>query len=398
MAGPLPIGEKWPQTNLLRPQKQPSDTFHAYVHVPFCTVRCGYCDFNTYTQQEMPGVAMADFHTALIDEIKFSKQVLTQSELDQPQLSSIFFGGGTPSLFSAEQVRLILQQLRSEFGLTADCEVTLEANPESTTKHLLEGLREAGVNRISVGVQSYDQQVLEVLDRQHNAQLIEQAVKSAKELGFSTSVDLIFGAPGETLQSWKETVERALELETDHVSAYSLIVEEGTKLARRISKGELAAVDEDLNADKYSWAAEMFQQAGLEWYEISNFGKVAKHNLAYWQSKNWWGFGPGAHSHIDGNRFWNQKHPARYQQALAEGSPAAGIEKLSQRQQLEEELMLGLRTKFGISRALPKQLAIDPEKIARQIAAGTLSLVGERIVPTESGRLLIDRLVVDFLQ
>lgn len=341
---------------------------------------------------------MADFHTALIDEIRFAKQVLTESELPQPKLSSVFFGGGTPSLFSAEQINLIMKQLKAEFGLAADCEVTLEANPESTTKDLLAGLRDAGVNRISIGVQSYDQQVLQVLDRQHDAHLIEKAVQSAKELGFATSVDLIFGAPGETIESWRETVEKALALETDHVSAYSLIVEEGTKLARRISKGELSAVDEDLNADKYSWAAEQFKQAGLEWYEISNFGQVAKHNLAYWQSKNWWGFGPGAHSHIDGNRFWNQKHPARYQQALAMGSPAAGVEMLTQRQQLEEELMLGLRTKFGISRALPRELGIDSEKIARQLAVGTLSLAGDRLVPTEAGRLLIDRLVVDFLQ
>lgn len=398
MAGPLPVGEKWPQSNLLSPQKSPSDSFHAYVHVPFCTVRCGYCDFNTYTQQEMPGVAMADFHLALIDEIRFAKQSLSDSGLAQPALSSIFFGGGTPSLFSANQVNLIIRELEEAFGLAADCEVTLEANPESTSAELLGGLREAGVNRISIGVQSYDEQVLSVLDRQHNAELIEAAAGNAKALDFQTSVDLIFGAPGESLESWQRTVQRALALETNHISAYSLIVEEGTKLARKISRGELGTVDEDLNADKYIWAAEQFKLAGLGWYEVSNFGEIAKHNLAYWQSKNWWGFGPGAHSHIDGNRFWNQKHPARYQQALQLGSPAAGIEKLTKRQQLEEELMLGLRTKFGVPRQLPKELGIEPKKIAEQLASGTLSLAEDRIVPTEAGRLLIDRLVVDFLQ
>lgn len=398
MAGPLPVGEKWPQSNLLSPQKSPSDSFHAYVHVPFCTVRCGYCDFNTYTQQEMPGVAMADFHLALIDEIRFAKQSLNDSGLPQPALSSIFFGGGTPSLFSADQVNLIIRELEEAFGLAADCEVTLEANPESTSAELLGGLREAGVNRISIGVQSYDEQVLSVLDRQHNAELIEAAVGNAKALDFQTSVDLIFGAPGESFESWQRTVQRALALETNHISAYSLIVEEGTKLARKISREELGTVDEDLNADKYIWAAEQFKLAGLGWYEVSNFGEIAKHNLAYWQSKNWWGFGPGAHSHIDGNRFWNQKHPARYQQALQLGSPAAGIEKLTKRQQLEEELMLGLRTKFGVPRQLPKELGIEPKKIAEQLALGTLSLAEDRIVPTEAGRLLIDRLVVDFLQ
>lgn len=398
MVGPLPIAGKWPENNQLRPQRPASDTFHAYVHVPFCTVRCGYCDFNTYTQQETPGVEMANFHLALMQEISFAKTVLAVSSLPQPKLSSIFFGGGTPSLFRGEQINLILQQLRMDFGLAAECEVTLEANPESTSRELLVELSKAGVNRISVGVQSYDPFVLEVLDRQHNAELIESAVSTAKELGFSTSVDLIFGAPGESFESWKKTVQQAIALETDHISAYSLIVEPGTKLARRIKTGELSAVDEDLNADKYLWAAEEFKRAGLPWYEISNFGEVAQHNQAYWQSKNWWGFGPGAHSHLDGNRYWNQKHPGRYQQALSAGSPVAGLEVLSQRQMLEEELMLGLRTKFGISRQLPKQLGIAPEKVARQLAVGTLLLEADRIVPTDAGRLLIDRLVVDFLQ
>jgi oxygen-independent coproporphyrinogen-3 oxidase len=346
----------------------------------------------------MPGVAIADFHQVLIDEIRYAKNILTKSDLPQPQLSSVFFGGGTPSLFSAEQIRLIMDQLKEDFGLLPDCEVSLEANPESTSMELLVGLREAGVNRVSVGVQSFDQSVLEVLDRQHNAQSIQSAVKWAKDLGFTTSVDLIFGAPGESFESWKNTVEQALALQTQHISAYSLIVEDGTKLARRISRGELASVDEDLNADKYLWAAEQFSRAGLNWYEISNFGQLAQHNLAYWQSKNWWGFGPGAHSHVAGNRFWNQKHPARYQQALKEGSPAAGIELLTKRQQLEEQLMLGLRNRFGISRELPKELGIDPQKIARQLAVGTLSLQQDRIVPTDAGRLLIDRLVVDFLR
>lgn len=398
MAGPLPTGEKWPESNLLRPQRSPSDTFHAYVHVPFCTVRCGYCDFNTYTQQEMPGVAMADFHKHLMEEIRFSRKVLEGSNLSQPPLSSIFFGGGTPSLFSPEQISSILQELRDCFGFEADCEITLEANPESTTKAGLTGLRAAGVNRISVGVQSFDSVVLRVLDRQHDSELVRSAVESAKELGFRTSIDLIFGAPGESLDSWKVTVSKALELETNHISAYSLIVEPGTKLARKISRGELAEVDEDLNADKYEWSAGEFAAAGLDWYEVSNFGEIAKHNLAYWQSKNWWGYGPGAHSHIDGNRFWNQKHPARYQQALEVGSPAVGIEMLSERQQLEEQLMLGLRTKFGVPRQLPSQLGVNPNKIANQLAAGTLTLREDRLLPTAAGRLLIDRLVVDFLQ
>jgi oxygen-independent coproporphyrinogen-3 oxidase len=193
-------------------------------------------------------------------------------------------------------------------------------------------------------------------------------------------------------------VKRALELQTDHISSYSLIVEEGTKLARQIARGALPQTNEDVNAEMYEFAAGQFESAGLSWYEVSNFGEVAKHNLAYWQSQDWWGYGPGAHSHIGGNRFWNTKHPARYVEQLNAGSPAAGIEHLSSRQMLEEELMLGLRTRFGVERSLLSRLQIPAQKVASQLSAGTLSLQGDRVVPTESGRLLIDRLVVDFLQ
>lgn len=397
MAGPLPLGDKWPANNLLTSRRD-ANTFHAYVHIPFCTVRCGYCDFNTYTQQEIAGVPMLDFHLPLIQEIEFSRKVLGESKISSKKLSSVFFGGGTPSLFSSEQIRMMLQALKDNFGLASDCEITLEANPESASEEFLGGIREAGVNRVSVGVQSFDTEVLKVLDRQHSIENIKKTISKAKEFGFSVSVDLIYGSPLESLSSWQETVDRALELDTDHISSYSLIVEEGTKLARQIARGELPPTNEDLNAEKYEWAAERYEQAGLDWYEVSNFGEIAKHNLAYWQSQNWWGFGPGAHSHIGGNRFWNTKHPARYVQQLGEGSPAAGIETLSLRQMQEEELMLGLRTKFGVDRNLLSELEIPSEKVANQLAAGTLSLAGQRVVPTKNGRLLVDRLVVDFLQ
>lgn len=398
MAGPLPLGEKWPENNQLEPQLFRDSSFHAYVHVPFCTVRCGYCDFNTYTQQEMPAVSLSTFHVPLIEEIRLSYEVLANSSLPQAPLSSVFFGGGTPSLFSAEQTAQILHELFEKFGRTEDCEITLEANPESTSPELLENLRSAGVNRISFGVQSFDEQVLKVLDRQHNPYSVSPIVLKAKELGFTTSVDLIYGAPFEDMDSWKRTVEKALELGTSHISSYSLIVEEGTKLARQIKRGDLPEVDEDLNAEKYELAAKAFGEAGLGWYEVSNFGVEAKHNLAYWQSQNWWGYGPGAHSHISGNRFWNLKHPARYAEQLKNGPAAAGIEKLTERQMLEEQLMLGLRTKYGVERALLAKLGVDSARVAEQIGQGNLTLVGDRVVSTDRGRLLIDRLVVDFLQ
>ena len=397
MAGPLPLGDKWPSNNLLTSRRD-ANTFHAYVHIPYCTVRCGYCDFNTYTQQEIAGVSLLDFHLSLIQEIEFSRKVLGESNISSKKLSSVFFGGGTPSLFSSEQIRMILQVLRGNFGMEPDCEVTLEANPESASEEFLGGIREAGVNRVSIGVQSFDTEVLKVLDRQHSIENVKKTISKAKDFGFSVSIDLIYGSPLESLSSWQETVDRALELGTNHISSYSLIVEEGTKLARQIAKGELPPTNEDLNAEKYEWAADRYEQAGLEWYEVSNFGEIAKHNLAYWQSQNWWGFGPGAHSHIGGNRFWNTKHPARYVEQLGRGSPAAGIETLSRRQMQEEELMLGLRTKFGVDRSLLSALEIPAEKVANQLAEGTLTFAGQRVLPTKSGRLLVDRLVVDFLQ
>lgn len=397
MAGPLPIGDKWPEDNLLASRRD-SYTFHAYIHIPYCTVRCGYCDFNTYTQQEIAGVSMQQFHLPLVQEIQFSRNVLSQSNIAAKKLSSIFFGGGTPSLFSSEQIHAILQALTENYELASECEITLEANPESASDEFLDGIKRAGVNRVSVGVQSFDPEVLRVLDRQHSIENVKRVVSKAKELGFTVSIDLIYGSPLEDLSSWQETVQQAIDLGTDHISSYSLIVEDGTKLSRMIARGDLPQTSEDLNAEKYEYAAEKYEEAGLAWYEVSNFGKVAKHNLAYWQSQDWWGFGPGAHSHISGNRFWNTKHPARYVEQLSQGSPAAGIETLSSRQMLEEELMLGLRTRFGVQRQLLSELGVSAEKVASQIAAGTLSLDGQKVVPTKSGRLLVDRLVVDFLQ
>lgn len=396
MAGPLPLGEPWPKNNRL--DFQPGEkTFHAYLHIPFCEIRCGYCDFNTYTAEELGGISRAEFHKPLLREIGFSKKVFELSSVKPGPLSSIFFGGGTPSLFAATQISELIQSLGETFGISEDCEITLEANPESTSEGLLDGLKAAGVNRLSFGVQSFDQAVLDVLDRRHRPDLVPKVVEAAKQWGFRTSIDLIYGSPGESLASWGESVAQAIALGTEHISAYSLIVEPGTALARRISKGELQGVDEDLNAQKYELATQFFTSAGLTNYETSNFGQPSVHNLAYWTSQNWWGYGPGAHSHLAGNRFWNHKHPAKYSQLVESSSPAAGIERLTPRQVLEEELMLGLRLSSGVRKELFRELEVDSELVAKQIASGVLTLDGDRIVATEAGRLIVDRLVVDFL-
>lgn len=394
--GTLPEGNPWPSSNTLVSLREP-DSFHAYVHIPFCEVRCGYCDFNTYTASELGDVSRLEFDSALNHEIEFASKVLNASGITTPKLSSIFFGGGTPSLMTGEQIERILGQLRLKFGVAADAEVTLEANPESTSTQLLEKLVSAGVNRISFGAQSFDPDVLSVLDRTHRPELLLPLVTKAKELGLRTSIDLIYGAPGESIDSWAATLESAISLGTEHVSAYSLIVEDGTKLASKIRRGLLPDVDEDLNALKHALADQMFEAAGLSWYEVSNWGNPSVHNQAYWSSKNWWGFGPGAHSHINGNRFWNRKHPAAYQQALQTGSPAIGHEEIDDLTHLTERIMLQLRTSHGLDRSVISSAGVSAAVVARYLAEGKLSMEGNRIQVTKQGRLLVDGIALDLV-
>lgn len=394
--GALPEGAPWPESNRLESFRQP-DSFHAYVHIPFCEVRCGYCDFNTYTQSELGEVKRSEFHLPLIQEMNWARNTIDTSGIHLPKLSSIFFGGGTPSLMQTDQIAALLAQLSQNFGIEPNAEITLEANPESTSQELLEGLREAGVNRISFGAQSFDPKVLRVLDRTHRPELLHPLVRAAKELGFRTSVDLIYGAPEESLESWHQTLEQAIWLETEHVSAYSLIVEEGTKLAAQIRRGNFPDTDEDLNASKHQLASELLEAAGLDWYEVSNWGNPSIHNMAYWQSKNWWGFGPGAHSHINGNRFWNRKHPLAYQRALEVGSPAMGFETIDDQTHLVEAIMLRLRTKQGLPRVMLGELGASAESVARYLADGLLTLRADMVVVTQKGRLLVDGIALELV-
>jgi oxygen-independent coproporphyrinogen-3 oxidase len=398
LAASLPIGLKWPSDNRLKVDTSTTSSFHAYVHIPFCAVRCGYCDFNTYVSTELRGVSQSDFHLPLIKEVKLSGELLSLWQMPKRKLSTIFFGGGTPSMFESSQIAAILQALDSQFGFDPEIEITLEANPEGLDLEKLKGLLAAGVNRISLGVQSFDQQVLEVLDRVHSTEKVISAVREAKNLGFRVSVDLIYGAPGESIESWESTLQQALQLGVEHISAYSLIVEDGTAIARKIARGELAEVDEDLNADKYLLTEKLLGEAGLANYEVSNWGSPSRHNQAYWESQDWWGYGPGAHSHISGARFWNQKHPASYATALGDGSPAQGVEYLDPRTQLEEKLLLMLRTDRGVSSSLLRELGVPNELVANAIANGLLQLgAAGQLRATLNGRLLVDGLVLDFL-
>lgn len=409
MASQLPIADPAPADGLLPQQSidgAEQRSLHAYLHIPFCRVRCGYCDFNTYTASELDGVSQASFADVLISEIEFSRAALEASGVQARKFSTVFFGGGTPTQLPAADLVRIFDSLRRNFGITNDCEVTTEANPDNVNEDYLRELREGGFTRISFGMQSTVLSVLKTLEREHNPANVSSSVAAAKRVGLSTSVDLIYGAPNETYEQWRASVEAAIELDPDHISAYSLIVEEGTKLARQIAKGELPEPDEELQADKYELADDLFGEAGYHWYEVSNWAKSSKqqsrHNLAYWQSNDWWGYGPGAHSHIGGVRWWNVKHPAPYAEKLRSGiSPALGRETLDERTRLEERILLEIRISDGLEISVIKQLSAEAAKlipgfISDGLIDGSAAIAG-KVILTLRGRLLADSLVRQFL-
>jgi putative oxygen-independent coproporphyrinogen III oxidase len=405
LAAPLPLGDKPPESGLFSPAEiigSESRSFHAYVHIPFCTVKCGYCDFNTYTSNELGTLKQSDFAATLISEINLSAKILQQSNVAPRKLKTVFFGGGTPSLLPAADLVAILDELESKFGFQSDAEITFEANPDSVTRQSLSALRDAGFTRVSIGMQSAVPDVLKTLERTHNPENVAIALDIAKSLGFRTSLDLIFGAPGESLSQWEDTIAQVIELDPGHLSAYSLIVEPGTKLARQISSGELAEVDEDLQADKYEIADKLLSEAGYSWYEISNWSKTpelkSNHNLAYWSGQDWWGYGPGAHSHLGSVRWWNHKHPLSYANLLEKGiSPAAGREQLDTETAALERILLESRTSEGMSIEQIKILQPGSElAISKLIADGLIegpeAIVGKLLL-TLKGRLLADAVV-----
>ena len=389
-------------------------TFHVYVHIPFCRVRCGYCDFNTYTATELRGSSQAGFASVLQREIAFAKTELeTQGFAPLRPATSVFFGGGTPTQLPASDLATILQDLRNTFGFASDAEITTEANPDNVDIEYLSALQKSGFTRVSFGMQSAVAEVLATLERSHQPANVPAALAAAKKVGLQNSVDLIYGAPGETLQQWRTSLEAAIEMQPDHISAYSLIVEPGTKLARQIARGELPEPDEDLQADKYELADELLSAAGYQWYEVSNWSRSVEtrsvHNLAYWRSQDWWGFGPGAHSHIGETRWWNAKHPAAYQKALSASdldqtlvnSPAVGSERIDSKTRWIEQLLLEARIADGLSIADVKVANSEANRVISQLIAdklidAALALRG-RIVLTLQGRLLADYVVRELL-
>jgi oxygen-independent coproporphyrinogen-3 oxidase len=376
--------------------------FGLYVHVPFCAVRCGYCDFNTYTAEELgpasvPGASRSTYADAAVAEVRRIRGVL--GELDV-RADTVFLGGGTPTLLPPEDLVAVLAAARDELGLAPDVEVTTEANPDSVTPEGLARLREGGFTRVSFGMQSQVRHVLAVLDRTHDPERVPRAVEWAREAGLQVSLDLIYGTPGESVADWETSLRAALDCGPDHVSAYSLIVEDGTALARRVRRGELPMPEEDDLADKYELADHHLRAAGLEWYEVSNWSSGpdtrCRHNLLYWTGADWWGVGPGAHSHVGGVRWWNVKHPAAYAERLASGvSPALAREVLSPEDRRVERVLLELRLRDGLPLDVLDQAG--REAVPDQVAAGLVRVAGDRLVLTDRGRLLADGVVRDLL-
>jgi putative oxygen-independent coproporphyrinogen III oxidase len=370
-------------------------SFGVYVHVPFCAARCGYCDFNTYTASELAGSGASPdgWFTAVRRELELARSTVGPRPVD-----TVFVGGGTPSLLGAALLGDVLAAVRDTFGLAPGAEVTTESNPESTSPAFFEGLVEAGFTRVSLGMQSAAPHVLRVLDRRHTPGRAVAAAREARAAGLDhVNLDLIYATPGETDDDLRASLDAVLEAGVDHVSAYSLIVEDGTALARRVSRGELPAPDDDVAAARYEIIDDRLSAAGLTWYEVSNWAASSsaecRHNLGYWLDGDWWGLGPGAHSHLAGQRWWNVKHPARYASLLAEGAaPEAGREVLTPADQHIERVMLRLRLASGLPLSL-----VPPAAVHRAEADGLLEVADGHAVLTRRGRLLADGVVQSLL-
>ncbi len=361
-----------------------------YIHVPYCVTRCGYCDFNTYTPKEVD-VATRDYANAAIREIEVAASLWNSAEVD-----TVFFGGGTPTMLESDDLIRILKAVRDTFGLAGNAEVTVEANPDSVDEEKLVRLVAGGFNRISFGVQSLSPNVLSVLDRTHTPGRAISAIADAYSAGFqNVSADIIYATPGETDDDLRRTLDGVLDSGIDHLSAYSLIVEPGTRLAAQVKRGEIPEVDDDVAAARYALVDAYAQAHGMSWYEVSNWsrpGAECRHNLGYWQGGEWWAIGPGAHGYSGRVRWWNVKHPAAYLDRIAEaGTSVGGFEEIDDEAQRLERVMLEMRVRDGvpISRLADSAVAALPNLVAN----GWVVQEMDRIVLTDSGRLFADAVV-----
>jgi oxygen-independent coproporphyrinogen-3 oxidase len=374
----------------------PGRPFGVYVHVPFCATRCGYCDFNTYTPAELGGANPDGWLAALRLELARAAAALGAT----PQVQTVFVGGGTPSLLGVAGLSAVLDALRDNFTLAPDAEVTTESNPESTSARFFAGLRSAGYTRISLGMQSTAAHVLATLDRAHSPGRALDAAREARAEGFEhVNLDLIYGTPGESDDDLMRSADAAIQVGVDHVSAYALIVEDGTALARRVRRGELPAPDDDVLARRYELLDRRLSDAGFGWYEVSNWARPdgeCRHNIGYWNGGQWWGAGPGAHGYVGATRWWNVKHPSAYAAALQDGGlPVADYELLDTATTHIEDVMLRMRLRTGLPVAVLS--APEQERARRAVSDGLLATDDETLVLTDRGRLLADAVVRDVL-
>lgn len=436
--------------------------FELYIHVPFCTKRCGYCDFNTYTAVDMGGGASRSNYVNLaIAEMRTVYAWQQSHGIDEPPLSSIFFGGGTPTILPAQDLIRIVREAEHLWGLSADAEVTTEANPDTVDERYLAQLVEGGFSRVSFGMQSAVPHVLQTLDRTHTPENVTTNVRAAQRQGLRCSVDLIYGTPGESIDDWRASVMQALNLGIQHISAYALTLEPTTKMGRQVRAGKIAEPDDDDEAEKYELVDTLVTDAGLQWYEISNWavpGQESRHNIGYWRNIDWAGIGPGAHSHynrvllnediirknrsieqaawrstqqLEGNhstdekqagtehalasigcnqsaaigvapvRAWDMSHPRQWAQAVQAGHmPWGGGETITDRENIEETVMLGLRLRKGLPLKHLNEVTgrvWSPADFKRGIEGSLAVVSNERIVATRRGRLLNDDLISQVL-
>lgn len=393
-------------------------TFEVYVHVPFCLRRCGYCDFNTYTATDMgAGASRGNYANMVVREMRLVRDWQREHGIDEPAASTVFFGGGTPTVLRAADLVKMLDAIRELWGIADDAEITTEANPDTVDADYVKELADGGFNRISFGMQSAVPSVLKTLDRTHTPANVAVGVEAANAAGMRSSVDLIYGAPGESLDDWRTSVSTAIDLGVNHISAYALTIAPHTKMGRRIAAGTLPTPDDDDEANKYEIADDLLSAAGLEWYEISNWarpGYESRHNLGYWRNVDWAGLGPGAHSHYNrcladssgetgettssplGLRSWDIAHPKLWGQSIIDGKvPWDGSERISHEEHLEETIMLGLRLRGGLDLALLGD-TVDMTRIRPMENEGLITIHGGRVVPTRTGRLLNDTVIERF--
>ncbi len=394
--------------------------FEVYIHVPFCMRRCGYCDFNTYTAIDMgAGASRGNYANMVIREMSIVRDWQIAHGIDEPEAATVFFGGGTPTILKASDLVAMLNAVRDTWGIAENAEITTEANPDTVNADYVKELADGGFNRISFGMQSAVPSVLKTLDRTHTPANVAAGVAAANAAGMRSSVDLIYGAPGESLDDWRTSVRTAIDLGVNHISAYALTVAPNTKMGRQIAAGTLPTPDDDDEATKYEIADDLLGAAGLEWYEISNWarpGYESQHNLGYWRNVDWAGLGPGAHSHYgnvlgveqsapeektetvktSGLRSWDIAHPRMWGQAINAGDvPWSGSERISKEENLEEIIMLGLRMREGLDLSRLGNTA-DMARIQPMEDEGLIVIRDGRVIPTRTGRLLNDTIIERF--